>query len=168
MAGIFSFKCTCCGKQHEGSPSFGFKAPDPWLGQPEDVKQQGKIGDDLCYYTDEDGTHHFARVIIEVPIHGVTEPFMWGVWVSLSKESYEHYLDTWDEPDTERAYFGWFCSKLPYYESTHSLATDVHPQADGARPYLSLHEVDHEFYHDYVNGISIEKAQKIAEIAMHG
>ena len=57
MAGIFSFKCSCCGKQHEGSPSFGFKAPDPWLGQPEEIKQAGKIGDDLCYYTDEDGTN---------------------------------------------------------------------------------------------------------------
>ena len=57
MAGIFSFKCSCCGKQHEGSPSFGFKAPDPWFGQPEEIKQAGKIGDDLCYYTDEDGTN---------------------------------------------------------------------------------------------------------------
>ena len=57
MAGIFSFKCSCCGKQHEGSPSFGFKAPDPWLGQPEEIKQEGKIEDDLCYYTDEDGTN---------------------------------------------------------------------------------------------------------------
>ena len=168
MAGIFSFKCSCCGKQHEGSPSFGFKAPDPWLGQPEKVKQEGRIGDDLCYYSDEDGTHYFARVVIEIPIHRVAEPFMWGVWVSLSKESYEHYLETWDEPDPDRAYFGWFCSKLPYYETTYSLAADVHPQAGGARPYLCLHEVEHELYHDSVNGISIEKAQKIAEIAMHG
>lgn len=168
MAGILSFKCSCYGKQHEGSPSFGFKAPDPWLGQSEKVKQEGRIGDDLCYYTDEDGTHYFARVVIEIPIHGVAEPFMWGVWVSLSKESYEHYLETWDEPDPDRAYFGWFCSKLPYYETTYSLAADVHPQADGARPYLCLHEVEHELYHDSVNGISIEKAQKIAEIAMHG
>ena len=74
----------------------------------------GEIGDDLCYYTDEDGTHYFARAVIEIPIHGVTGPFMWGVWVSLSKESYEHYLETWDEPDLEKTYFGWFCNKLQY------------------------------------------------------
>jgi len=168
MAGIFSFKCSCCGKIHEGSPSFGFKAPDPWLSQPEDIRENGKVGEDLCYYTDEDGTHYFARVIIEIPIHEVSEPVMWGVWVSLSKESYEHYLETWDELDTDRAYFGWFCSRLPYYDSTHSLATDVHPQPNGARPNLCLHEAEHELYHGFTNGISIEKAQKIAEIAMHG
>ena len=168
MAGIFSFKCSSCGKIHEGSPSFGFKAPDPWLVQPDEIKEAGKISDDLCTYEDEDGVHYFARVIIEIPIHGVDEPFMWGVWVSLSKASFDHYLETWEEPDTNRAYFGWFCSKLPYYESTRSLATDVYPQAEGQRPLLVLHETDHEFYKDFANGISIEKAQKIAEIAMHG
>ncbi|CAA0090549.1 Uncharacterised protein [BD1-7 clade bacterium] len=168
MAGIFSFTCSCCGNIHEGSPSFGFKAPDPWLMQPEEIKANGKINDDLCYYTDADGTHYFARVIIEIPIHGVTEPFMWGVWVSLSEKSYNHYVDTWDEPDTSNGYFGWFCSELPYYASTHSLATDVFPQSEGARPLLCLHETDHEFYHDFTNGISIEKAQKIAELCMHG
>ncbi|UTW44157.1 DUF2199 domain-containing protein [bacterium SCSIO 12696] len=168
MAGIFSFKCSCCEEQHEGSPSFGFKAPDPWLGQPDEIKEKGKASDDLCYYTDEDGTHYFARVVIEIPIHGVSDPFMWGVWVSLSKESYEHYFETWDEPDLERGYFGWFCNALPYYESTHSLAADVYQQPDGARPHIFLHEIDHELYHDQANGISIEKAQKIAEIAMHG
>ena len=90
MAGIFSFTCSCCGEIHEGSPSFGFKAPDPWLGLSDDVKERGQIDDDLCKYKDEDGFHYFARVIIEVPIHGVTEPFMWGVWVSLSEESFKH------------------------------------------------------------------------------
>jgi hypothetical protein len=167
MAGIFSFKCSCCGDIHEGSPSFAFKAPDPWLGQSDETKENGKIGDDLCYYEDEDGYHYFARVVIEVPIHNVSEPFIWGVWTSLSKDSYEHYFETWDEPDTERGYFGWFSNDLPYYESTYSLATDVHPQKGGDRPKLSLHESDHELYNDFINGISIEKAQKIAELCMH-
>lgn len=168
MAGIFSFECSCCGDHHEGSPSFGFKAPGPWLGQSDEVKGAGKIGDDLCFYTDEDGTHYFARVVIEIPIHGVSEPFTWGVWVSLSKDSYEHYVETWNEPDLERVYFGWFCNALPYYESTYSLAANVHPQAEGTRPYICLHEADHELYMDQANGITIEKAQKIAEMVMHG
>jgi hypothetical protein len=47
------------------------------------------------------------------------------------------------------------------------LAADVHPQENGNRPYLALHETVHEFYEDYINGISIEKAQKIAELCMH-
>lgn len=168
MTGIFSFECSECGQQHEGSPSFSVNAPDPWRWQTEEIRNKGGITSDICYYSDEERNHYFIRVIIEVPIHGISEPFLWGVWVSLSKESFDHYLDTWDEPDLEKEYFGWFCNTLPYYERTIELATNVHPQAGGARPCLSLHESDHELYTDFVNGISIEKAQKIAEIAMHG
>ncbi|WP_281543701.1 DUF2199 domain-containing protein [Grimontia sp. SpTr1] len=168
MAGIFSFKCSSCDEIHEGSPSFAYRAPDPWFDQPDEVREAGKLGDDLCYYKDEDGYHYFARVILEIPIHGVTDPFMWGVWVSLSEKSYDHYIATWDEPEDGMGYFGWFCNRLPYYENTHSLATDVMPQPDGQRPTLTLHETKHELYEDFTHGISIEKAQKIAEICMHG
>ncbi len=167
MAGIFSFKCSSCGKVHEGSPSFGFDAPDPYLEQSETIQNKGELSSDLCQYEDEDGMHYFARVIIEIPIIGVTEPFMWGVWVSLSKESYDHYVETYDNPERDKIYFGWFCNYLPYYENTHALATDVQPEEKGQRPTLKLHETNHELYDDFTNGISIEKAQKIAETCMH-
>ena len=93
---------------------------------------------------------------------------MWGVWVSLSKESYTHYFEHFDDPDLEHRYFGWFCNYLPYYESTYALATDVIPQDDNQRPKLALHECEHELFSDFINGISITKAQQIAEEAMHG
>lgn len=168
MAGIFSFTCSCCGELHEGSPSFSFKAPDPYLEQSEEIQSKGELGTDLCYYKDEDGYHYFVRVIIEIPINNVGEPFTWGVWVSLSEESYDHYVKTYDNPDTEKIYFGWFSNYLPYYEHTYALATNVHPRADGERPSLDLHEVDNQFYTDFKDGITIVKAQEIAELCMHG
>lgn len=168
MAAIFSFTCSCCGELHEGSPSFGFNAPNPYLDQSEQVQDKGELGSDLCLYEDEDGMHYFIRVVLNIPIIGVTEPFMWGVWVSLSKESYDHYVETYDEPDEGNGYFGWFCNYLPWYSDTYAMATDVRPQTGGDRPYLELHESEHELYLDYANGISIEKAQEIAEKCMHG
>lgn len=47
------------------------------------------------------------------------------------------------------------------------MAMDVHPQADGARPYLSPQAVDHDLYRDFVSGISRERAQAITEATMH-
>ena len=55
MAAIFSFKCSCCGELHEGSPSFGFRAPDPYLEQSDEIQEKGELGSDLCFYEDEDG-----------------------------------------------------------------------------------------------------------------
>ena len=31
-----------------------------------------------------DGTAFFVRGCIEIPVHGQADPFIWGVWVSLS------------------------------------------------------------------------------------
>lgn len=164
----FRYTCSCCGELHEGSPSFGYKAPDAWLSQPEAVQKKGQIGSDLCFYEDEDGKHYFARTVIEVPIHGIDEPFTWGVWVSLSEKSYNHYIDTWEQAEPDYGYFGWVCNRLPYYDNTYALATDVYPQNGGNRPLLHLHETEHALYHDFKNGISAEKAQEIAELCLHG
>jgi hypothetical protein len=170
MASIFSFKCSCCQKVHEGSPSFSFNAPSSYSAQPEEIKQAGKLSSDLCYYKDSDGYHYFAKVIISISIsiHGIDEPFTWSVWTSLSEKNYQHYVENFDKSELGTAYFGWFCNYLPYYKNTYALATDVYPQNNGQRPILILHETDHEIYHDFINGISIEKAQQIAEICMHG
>lgn len=167
MAGIFSFKCSTCGEVHEGSPSFAFRAPDPYLEQTKEVQEAGKLSSDLCRYEDEDGVHYFIRVCLEVPIHGVTEPFLWGVWVSLSEKNFARYVETYDHPDTSDCYFGWLCNYLPYYPNTYALQTQVHPRDGNARPYIELDETDHPLSVDFREGINIEKAQEIAEQITH-
>lgn len=167
MGAIFSFKCSSCGEIHEGSPSFGFRAPDPYLEQSEDVQSAGELGSDLCWYEDVDGMHYFIRVCLEVPIHGVSEPFLWGVWVSLSKETFDRYVETYDSPDINDCYFGWLCNYLPCYENTYALKTQVHPRPDGDRPLIDLEDNDHPLSIDFHRGIAIERAQEIAETVMH-
>jgi hypothetical protein len=167
MAAIFSFVCSCCDKVHEGSPSFGFRAPDPYLMQSEEIQKAGHLGTDLCRYEDEDGMHYFVRACLEIPIYGIEQPFMWGVWVSLSEKNYERYVDTYDNPDTSDEYFGWFCNLLPYYPRTLSLKTTVHPRSGNTRPYVALEETDHPLFIDFHEGISIARAQEIAEFSMH-
>lgn len=167
MAGIFSFKCTSCDKIHEGSPSFGFKAPDPYLEQSKAVQDAGELTEDTCKYRDEDGEHYFIRVCLEVPIHGVSEPFLWGVWVSLSQRNFNRYIETFDSPDTNDCYFGWLCNYLPYYPNTYALKTQVHPCAGNIRPYIELEKTGHPLAIDFHQDISIQKAQEIAEQIMH-
>lgn len=167
MASIFCFKCTSCGEIHEGAPSFALRAPDPYLEQSEEIQKAGELGSDLCWYEDEYGMHYFIRVCLEIPIHGYSEPFMWGVWVSLSKESFDDYVETYDSPEDSNCYFGWFCNYLPFYENTYALKTDVHPRGGGNRPYIVLEQSDHPLCVDYHQGITVERAQDIAEEAMH-
>lgn len=167
MAAIVSFKCTECGKTHEGSPSYAFRAPDPYLEQPKQAQEAGQLTSDLCRYTDEDGEHYFVRGCIEIPIHGIADPFIWGVWVSLSRTSYDRYVETYDAPATSDSYFGWLCNNLPWYEKTYSLKTQVSPRLEGVRPYIDLERTSHPLSVDLYEGISIEKARQIAQAIAH-
>ncbi len=92
---------------------------------------------------------------------------MWGVWVSLSEDNFNRYVETYDSPETEDCHFGWFCNDLPYYENTFALKTHVHPRAGRDRPYIKLEDTSHPLSVDFHQGISIKRAQKIVQAFMH-
>jgi hypothetical protein len=167
VAAIFAFKCKTCGKIHEGSPSFSFPHPWHYGTLTEEDKTKARLTSDLCAITHEQGTDRFVRVVLEIPIHGVEEPFTWGVWVSLSEENFKRYLDMWEDPNESDSYFGWFCNRLPYYADTLSLKTRVRPRKGGTRPYLELERNGHLLAEHLYDGITIQKAQEIAEHAQH-
>lgn len=171
MAAIFAFTCSCCGKIHEGSPSYGFKAPDHYACLSEEQKaKMGKISSDLCTITHDEGVDYFVRAVLEVPIHGVSEPFTWGLWVSLSEKSFARYVETYDNPVEGDGFFGWVCNRVPWYPSGETLATDVVVRVGGKRPLLFLHHGganDHPLIVDQRQGITIAKAQEIAEYLAH-
>lgn len=164
---FFSFECRCCGAIHEGAPSFSFDAPLSYNSLSDELRAEGHLGTDLCWYEDDGVTHRFIRVCLEIPILGVSEPFMWGVWVSLSEQSFNRYIDTSESPFESDSYFGWLSNRLPYYPDTYALKTNVRPRLDGIRPFIELQPVDHTLFDDYANGISVERAQTIAEFVMH-
>jgi len=99
VAAIFAFKCKACRRVHEGSPSFSYPHPLPYMVLTDDQKRQAKLTSDLCTLSNGRGTHRFALG-------------------SLSEQNFKRYLDTWDDPDENDSYFGWFCNRLPYYPDT--------------------------------------------------
>lgn len=173
MPAIFAFKCSCCGKVHEGSPSIAFDAPWHYAGLLDREKGSiAKLSSDFCQITNGDGADdYFIRTILEIPIDGVTEPFTWGVWVSLSAQSFARYRETYDSPAAGEGFFGWLCNRLPGYPDTIALPTDVAVQLGGARPILRLHQshgaAENQLAIDQREGISVARAQEIAEQALH-
>jgi hypothetical protein len=82
----FQFKCATCGEIHEGMPSFGAAAPLSYYGIPEHERaNRCDLRDDDCVIDHE---WYFVRGCIEIPVHGEQDPLSWGVWVSLSEDSY--------------------------------------------------------------------------------
>lgn len=146
--------------------------PDPYATLSETQREaMGQINSDFCIITHDEGTDYFIRTILEIPIHGVEMPFTWGVWVSLSEKSYDRYTETYKSPVEGDVFFGWLCNSLPAYPYQAARAADVVVQLDGQRPKLILHVGDGEddpLVMDQVRGISVARAQEIAERVLHG
>lgn len=172
MAAVFAFKCGCCGEIHEGSPSFGFDEPDHYACLTDEQKAGlATLTPDFCTITRDGHTDYFIRAVLEVPIHGVEEPFLWGVWVSLSERSYARYRETYDEPVAGEGFFGWVCNRIGVYPYEGDRGANVIVQGGGQRPTVTLHrghEQDDPLVADQVSGISIVRAQELAQRALHG
>lgn len=164
----FSFKCASCDEVHHGLPSFGADAPESYyLIPPDERSTRCDLGSDDCVIDEQ---HFFVRGCIEVPIHGHAEPFVWGVWVSLSLESYETWVRMSDEPlrDHTRPLFGWLNTRLSPYPETLSLKTHVHLQNDGIRPLIELEPTSHPLAIEQREGMTMARVAEIYAMLVHG
>jgi hypothetical protein len=168
MASEMSYVCRRCGERHHGLPmSYGTDAPAYWdpslAGDKSSTLEQ-----EQCIIKDE---HFFVRGRLVIPVTDATgTEFDWGVWVSLSRDSFTRALSLWTTSGREREqpYFGWMSTELPLYQpSTLSLKTRVHTQAVGQRPLIELEPTDHPLAVEQRTGITLARVQEIAETLLH-
>ena len=164
---MFRFKCTCCGEWHEGMPGFSADAPLYFYSIPADQRDDRCLLDaDTCIV---DHAHYFARGCLEIPVHGETEPFVWGVWVSLSKSNFEIFRTSLDLATRAHLgpFFGWLSAELALYPSTENLKTRLHLR-DGIRPAIELEPTDHPLAVEQRNGMSVDRVAEIYAHYEHG
>lgn len=162
------FRCTGCGEWHDELPmSFGATAPF-WYDAiaPEERGRRAEISSDQCIL---DGKHYFVRGCLELPVVDGPEPFVWGVWVSLSEASFQRMSELWETPGREQEppYFGWLSTSLPGYPETVNLKTRVHTRPLGERPLIELEPTDHPLAVEQRRGITLERVREIASQLLH-
>lgn len=163
------YHCRRCGEHHDEFPlRYGFHAPASWYVVPEGERSQRcLLSSDQCIIDDE---FFFVVGNLELPIVGSGERFSWDVWVSLSDRNFARVCELWERPgrESEPPYFGWLNSSVPGYPETLSLKTMVHTRTVGVRPRIELEPTDHPLAVEQHKGITLERAQQIAEIVLHG
>ncbi|MCZ4121990.1 DUF2199 domain-containing protein [Streptomyces sp. H39-S7] len=167
MSVDLGFLCSSCGEHHEELPmSYSTTAPDIWepahANDPDSV-----LSSDQCVIRNQ---AFFVRGLIELPVIGSTDVFAWGVWISLSRESFARASELWETPgrETERPYFGWLSTELSLYpESTTDLKTNVHTRPVGRRPRVELEPTEHPLAVEQRTGITPERVRQIAEAVLH-
>jgi hypothetical protein len=161
--------CAACGEEHVGLPlDFAFDEPVHWDGPraPGDY-----LDSDLCVWTDDGGTRcHFVRGVLEIPVLETGDRFAYGVWGSLSAESFERLLADWDDAGRVEAppYFSWLSNSIPGYPETLNLRANVITRTPDLRPAIVLaDDDDHPLAREQRDGITIERVRAIAGLLLH-
>jgi hypothetical protein len=158
---MFRFKCTSCGEWHEGMPTFGADAPLYFYSIPaEERDERCALTSDTCVVDQE---YFFVRGCLEVAVLGANEPFAWGVWVSLSKSSFDQFNACFEETHRSHIgpFFGWLSAELPLYPSTENLKARMHLRDNGIRPFVELEPTDHPLAVEQRNGIAVDRVAEI-------
>ena len=167
MATGGGFRCRTCGEWHDG-PAFAFHFEAPAYWRPEfERDEHSALDEELCIIRDE---FFFIRALVALPVVDTDQRFEWGVWVSLSRESFDRTIDQWETPGREREEprFGWLSSEIPLYEpTTLELPTQVHTQPVGLRPLVELQPSDHPLAVQQRDGITLDQVRDFNERLPH-
>jgi hypothetical protein len=158
---MFRFKCTCCGEWHEGMPGYSSEWPLYYCSVPNAERaSRCVLNIDTCVV---DQKFFFVRGCLEIPVRDEPDPFIWGVWVSLSKSSFDQFMECFDTAKRSHIgpYLGWLSAELPLYPSTENLKVRVHLRDDRVRPYFELEPTEHPLAVEQRRGIT---AECVAEI----
>lgn len=148
-------------------PTFGAKAPLSYYEIPESERaERCDLGSDDCVI---DGKHFFVRGCLEIPVQGENDPFIWGVWVSLSEASFNECIKHFGEDKRSQMdpFFGWLNAWLKPYPDTMDLKTRVHLRDDGIRPFIELEPTNHPLAIEQREGITVERVAEIYTQMVH-
>ena len=163
------YKCEICGEFHSGQYiSVAFDSPDPYAALTANEKNRAHLGTDDCII---DSDQFYLRGIIELPIAGLDEVFLWGVWARVWGKDYEEFAAHYRVEDREKSigpYKVRLCNRLPGYDSeTLNLKCTLDVQSVGSRPRLVIDEPEHPLAVEQRNGFTLTRARQISALVRH-
>ena|SRR6266566_5070348 len=97
------FTCASCGAEHDiDEMSFGTDAPLQWDLLSDAERSRSLLSADQCEIESDEGRSFYIRGCLEIPIRGTDRTFAWGVWCSLSEQSYTEIAEHWEDPARAR------------------------------------------------------------------
>ncbi|QYF93860.1 DUF2199 domain-containing protein [Massilia sp. PAMC28688] len=164
---VFECLCSGCGEVHQGMPAFGANAPLSYYAVPVHERQaRCQLDSDSCVI---DQAQYFVRCCLEIPVLEEAEPLSWGVWVSLSEQSYQQWAACFDADTRSHIgpFFGWLNAALGPYPDTVNLKTRVHLRDGRFRPYVELEPNCHPLAIEQREGISVARVAQLYAAVVH-
>jgi hypothetical protein len=162
------FACRACGERHDVLPlSYSVKAPNAVTAIPlDELERRVVITPDQCVI---DGRDFYLRGRIIVPIIGLDEPFIWGVWAEISPKNFIRANDLWNVTGREKEapFPGWLNTEIFLFGNTINLEVNVHTQPVGRRPHFTVCDENHPLATEQRDGMTLQRVEEIAEMILH-
>ncbi len=170
MTDLDVYMCKTCGQSHAGLPfSFAASYPDMIANiTPGERDIRAVVASDQCVL---DSKWFFVRGLVEIPIIGKSEPFLWGLWAAVLEHVYDEMSDCWELKGRENSrgpYKGRLANALSDYPGTLNLKLSIALQAVGCRPLFTIEDADHPLGRQQRVGITQREANEIATLLLHG
>jgi hypothetical protein len=162
------FLCSVCGERHELPLSYSVKVPMAVAGIPaEELEQRVVWTPEQCVI---DGKDFYLRGRIPIPVDGLEEPLIWGVWAEVSPMNFMRSNELWQTEgrEQEAAFPGWLQTEIPIYGNTVNLEVRVQTQVVGMRPHFGIVDEEHPLAVEQREGLLMERLEEIAEMMLHG
>jgi len=166
------FVCSCCGIEQQEYPAICYPTPLYYYFLTQEEKDRATMDADTCVVGEGEDTFRFVRGVLVQKVNEGCQNLEYGVWVSLSEESFEDYKENGFKEGHKALYFGWLNAHLPSYEleEMERVKTNVVVNGDGNRPIVEVlydQNVPSRFVEDYHNGITKEEAEKRIQQVMN-
>lgn len=161
----FEFTCRCCGNRHAGIPTFAWDCPVEALFVPRgEWPNRVMLTSETCII---DGAVHFLRGCVLIPVEGVSEPFIWGMWPRIDEAAFHEYARGLNARALPESRIPGRLGSVPpgYPDAELDVWVDIKPI--GTRPELMIIDTGHPFGADQQRGISQQSLQEIAERLLH-
>ena len=164
-----TWRCATCGKSHSDAPlSFAAEFPDVYANLKSDDRDlRTVIGTDQCIV---DERWLFVRGCLEIPVLGLREPFLWGLWASVRPDVFDEISDCWTQEGREKThgpFKGRLANSLSVYPETLNLKVEIRMQPVGTRPLFLVEEAEHQLAIEQRLGITRTRAMDLASFLLH-
>ncbi len=174
-AGVW--QCRTCGAAHGWPFDLAAMAPDHWPhrdGYEEnsalllalDAATQGEqvdfLSEDFCIIG---GQHFMIRGVLLMRVTGLSQPFGFGCWATLSEANFRRYVDGFDSGRHRGAgpWTGWLCNNLAGLNGTHPIGVGVRLRQGRQRPLLEVLDTDEQLARAQRGGLEIERLVELLD-----
>jgi hypothetical protein len=159
-----TYTCSSCGKEHAGLPTdWGFKLPDDIFSLSHLEKySRTRTNADLCTL---DENRFFMRGLLPIRFTHQTGEFSWGIWVEVSRETHDFYLQHYYDDMSESAPAkGVIANNIAAYADLVSEPVEIRFQNAKDRPeFYLLANSKHSLANEQRIGIDLTRHHNLLE-----